>query len=125
HVGSLDVIREEKRKGATFSPRDRTQFVNSKLRRRLYQHCPFGQMLCKLGIRFQPPKRIRGKNKMRRAAAPQPLKIGNRLLAVTRSASVNRVSLGEVPTLSPRIAKYRRIAHVRGNNQCIRRCDYV
>src|SRR5438876_7888879 len=62
---------------------------------------------------------------MGRSAATQPLNNGNRLLAVTRIASVNRVSLEEVPTLSPRVIKYRRIAHVRSDNQRVGRGNSV
>ena len=62
---------------------------------------------------------------MRRPAAAQLLKIDNGPLTVAWIAVVNRISLEEVPTLSLRIVKYRRIASVCGNNQCIVRCDFV
>ena len=106
------------------SSRD-AEFVNSKSWGCLHQLCAFGQMLCKFRIIIQPPKCVGRENEIRRAAAVQLLKIGNRLLAVARIAGVDGVFLEEVPTLSLRVLKYRRITRVPGNNQRIGRRNSV
>ena len=82
-------------------------------------------MLCEFGIVVEPPKRVGSEKEMRRAAVTQLLKIGNRLLAIARIAGVNRVFLLEMPTLSLRVVKYRRIARIRGDNQRIGRGNSV
>src|SRR5262249_28754937 len=85
----------------------------------------FGQMLCEFGIVVEPPKCVGGENEMRRTAATQLLKIDNQLLAIPRVAGVNGVFFKEVPTPSLRIVKYGRITHVRGNDQCVGRRNFV
>src|SRR5947208_4326183 len=109
----------------TFSPCYSNQPVDFEFRGRLHQRCAFAEMLCEFRIIIQPPKCVSRENEMRRAAATQSFKIGSHLLAVARSASVNRVSLEEVPTLSSRVVKYRRIAHVRSDNQRVGRGNSV
>src|SRR5437762_4373953 len=108
-----------------FSPCYGGQLVNSKFWGCLDQLRAFGQMLCELGIVVEPPKCIRRENEMCRAATTQLLEIGSRLLTVARIASVNRVFLLEMPTLSLRVVKYRRIARIRGDNQRIGRGNSV
>src|SRR5262249_6196186 len=97
----------------------RAQLVDFKFWGCLHRRCAFGQMLREFRIVVEPPKCVGGENEMRRAAATQLLKIGNHLLAVARSSSVNGVFLEKVPAFAPRVVKYRRITHVRGNNQCV------
>src|SRR5437762_13621701 len=108
-----------------FSPCYGGELVNSKFWGYLDQLRAFGQMLCELRIVVEPPKCIRSENEMRRAAATQLLKIANGLLVIARIASVNRVFLQEVPTLSLRIVKYCRVTRVRSNYECIGRGNSV
>src|SRR5439155_18231771 len=62
---------------------------------------------------------------MRCPLAMQSLKVGNRLLAVLWSAAVNPLLLEKMPTFAISIIKYRWVAHVCGNDQCIRRCNFL
>lgn len=122
------VARPSERERASQTPYSSSrgaQSVNSKFSGRSHQLCALGEVLCEFRIIIQPPKCVGSENEMRRAAATQLLKIGNHLLAVARSASVNGVFLEEVPALALRIVKYRRITHVRGNNQGIGRRNFV
>src|SRR5437773_11208275 len=89
-----------------FSPCYGGQLVNSKFWGCLDQLRAFGQMLCELGIVVEPPKCILRENEMRCAAATQSLNIGHGLLALARIPSASRVSIQELPTLSPCVLEY-------------------
>src|SRR6266702_7842374 len=103
------MTQRRNRKGWKFSSCCSVRSVNSKFWGCLHQLRAFGQMLGEFGIVIQPPKCVGSENEMRRAAATLLLKIGNGLLAIGRIASVNCVSLEEVPTLALRVVEYRRV----------------
>src|SRR6516165_11852598 len=100
------------------------QLVNPKFRGRFDQRRVRRQVCGKLWTRMQPPKSISGEDKMGCSAATQLFEILDCLLAIIRIAVVNRVVLQKVPALALGIIKDSRIAHVRGHDQCTRRCHF-
>ena len=76
-------------------------------------------MLREFRIVIEPPKCIRGKDKMSCAVPSQLFKVINGRLAVAWVATVNGVAFEEMPAFAVRVVEDRWIAGVGGNDQRI------
>src|SRR4029453_1450219 len=119
------MTQKRNRKGWILSICAGTQFINSKFGSRLEQRRRFTEMLSELGIRRQPPGRIRDEKKMRCPLAMQSFQIADGLLAVLRIAAVNPPLFEKMPAFALRIIEYGGIATVHRDDQCAARCNFV